>query len=262
VLANGRQTITLAANSRLSVAPDSSDGLTRIIEDLGSALFQVDHRSAPHFRVDTPLLAAVVKGTTFTVSADGERDSVHVVQGLVEVRSNANGQASDVSSGATAQVTRGGEGGVHLIAPSSTASLGQSARALPALNYAAVSDGVLSNQAPAEGADSQGSGGDIGVTAAGMDLANAGNENGANGNAGNGNGGAGGNGDGNGNGNGGGNGGGGGGGNGNGNNGNGNGGGDGNGNGGLIGGVLNGLGGLLGNGENGEDKPHHHGGHG
>src|SRR5215204_5097822 len=87
-LFNGAQRITLGPNSRMTVAPDSNAGMTRVMQDLGSVLFQVDKKPSQHFRVETPLLAAIVKGTTFTVNIDLTGDSVHVAEGLVEVRAN------------------------------------------------------------------------------------------------------------------------------------------------------------------------------
>jgi collagen type III alpha len=69
-LFNGAQRITMGPNSRMTVAPDNAAGMTRVMQDLGSILFQVDKQKAPHFRVETPLLAAIVKGTTFTVNVE------------------------------------------------------------------------------------------------------------------------------------------------------------------------------------------------
>src|SRR5689334_7298896 len=82
IIQNGAQRIVMSPNSRMTIVPDAQ-GMTRILQDLGALLFQVDHRQEPHFVVQTPLLAAVVKGTTFSVVANGVDDSVHVTQGLI-----------------------------------------------------------------------------------------------------------------------------------------------------------------------------------
>lgn len=105
VLTSGDQRIVVGPGSRTTLAPEQN-GVSRVLQDLGSALFQIDRRSRPHFQVETPLLAAVVKGTTFTVSVDGQADRVHVAEGLVEVRASNGLAAADVVPGATAVVRR------------------------------------------------------------------------------------------------------------------------------------------------------------
>ena len=99
VLVNGQQYAIVAPNSRLEIAePDPADGLTQVIEHLGNAVFSVRKGAAPHFVVRTPYLAAVVKGTTFSVTVDptgfvitGERleTSVPGVFAVGDVRSGS-----------------------------------------------------------------------------------------------------------------------------------------------------------------------------
>ena len=52
----------------------------------GAALFQVQPRASEPFQVETPNAVALAKGTSFTVTADGDGSSVSVVRGLVGVR--------------------------------------------------------------------------------------------------------------------------------------------------------------------------------
>ena len=139
-LSNGAQKIVLGANSRMTVAPEAGPGMTRIVQDLGSILFQVDKQPAKHFRVDTPLLAAIVKGTTFTVNVGPMADTVHVAEGLVEVRPTNGGTGSDVAAGATATVSRDAPGQVAKTTPTAQAAP-EAAGKMEPLNYAAVSDG-------------------------------------------------------------------------------------------------------------------------
>jgi hypothetical protein len=138
ILQNGAQTITMAANSRMRIAEDSTDAMTRILQDMGAILFQVDKRGAPHFRVETPLLAAVVKGTTFTVTAGGD-GVVHVAEGLVEVRAANGGAAVDVPGGKTVRIDQAAP---TLIVPVA-AILNQESAPSPVLNYAAASGGLV-----------------------------------------------------------------------------------------------------------------------
>ena len=113
-LDNGLQHIVVGPNSRMTVAPDAG-GFTRVMQDLGAVMFKVDKQKAPHFRVDTPLLAAIVKGTTFTVVVGPQSDSVNVAEGLVEVRSNATDMASDVPAGSSGAVSHEGKFGKALL---------------------------------------------------------------------------------------------------------------------------------------------------
>ena len=142
VLSNGEKRIVIGPNSRMTVAAGQPAGMTRIMQDLGSIVFQVNKQAQPHFRVDTPLLAAVVKGTTFTVSIGAVSDSVHVAEGLVEVRANGGGQPNDIPSGVTGRVTRDAPDQVGVIAPAAAAAPEPAAQ-LPSLDYSQVSDGVV-----------------------------------------------------------------------------------------------------------------------
>ncbi|MGD9966047.1 MAG: FecR domain-containing protein [Hyphomonadaceae bacterium] len=101
---NNAQRMTMSANSRMTIARSSAPGMTRILQNLGSILFQVDRRRVQHFQVDTPRLAAVVKGTTFTVTVNSRFERVDVAQGLVEVRANDGGATRDVAAGHSVSV--------------------------------------------------------------------------------------------------------------------------------------------------------------
>ena len=112
--ANGRASLTrggdyivVAPRSqlRLPVKPNKT-GFTSIVQDLGTLLYKVRHTGVPHFSVDTPMLAAVVKGTTFTVVVDQNRSAVQVIEGLVEVTAADGGMQSLVHGGKTVFIDR------------------------------------------------------------------------------------------------------------------------------------------------------------
>lgn len=106
VLVNGQQYAIVAPNSRLEIAdPDPQDGLTQVIEHLGNAVFSVRKGAAPHFVVRTPYLAAVVKGTTFSVTVDPTGASVQVVEGAVDVATIDGGAHHLVTPGDIAIVS-------------------------------------------------------------------------------------------------------------------------------------------------------------
>ncbi len=103
-LVRGEDRVVVAPNSRLRLPIDNANGFTRIIEEVGQLFFQVGKKTAPHFRVDTPLLAATVKGTSFTVTVDHKGTSVQVREGLVLVENSATTDTTYVAAGRSASV--------------------------------------------------------------------------------------------------------------------------------------------------------------
>jgi ferric-dicitrate binding protein FerR (iron transport regulator) len=85
-----------------AAAGAEDDAMTRVVQWLGSALFEVDHRPDPQFEVDTPYLTAIVKGTAFTVEVTREGSAVAVTQGVVAV-GTPGGAVSNVVAGVTAR---------------------------------------------------------------------------------------------------------------------------------------------------------------
>ncbi|MCG9915702.1 MAG: hypothetical protein MH112_04985, partial [Phenylobacterium sp.] len=51
VLSDGDRRIVIGPNSRMTVAAGQPAGMTRIMQDLGSIVFQVNTQVQPHFRV-------------------------------------------------------------------------------------------------------------------------------------------------------------------------------------------------------------------
>ncbi|MEP3464942.1 MAG: FecR family protein, partial [Parasphingorhabdus sp.] len=86
VVTRGDQYMVVAANSHIKLANPETDGvITQVFNYLGNVLFKVDKRKAKHFGVETPYMAAVVKGTTFNVTVGAEGSTVQVTEGAVEV---------------------------------------------------------------------------------------------------------------------------------------------------------------------------------
>ena len=95
-IVRGREFVTVRPNSRISIAPRERErGVIQIIQDFGSALFNIGRQPDPHFGVDTPYLAAVVKGTTFSITVSEEGASMQVTEGAVEA-STFDGGARDL----------------------------------------------------------------------------------------------------------------------------------------------------------------------
>jgi hypothetical protein len=96
VLVQGRDFVTVSANSRVTVpTADKATGFVKLLQDWGQALFKIEKKGTPHFGVNTPSLAAVVKGTTFSITVDRSGSSLQVTEGAVEV-ATLDGGARDL----------------------------------------------------------------------------------------------------------------------------------------------------------------------
>jgi hypothetical protein len=118
MLTRGSDYVVVAPGSRLLLPKEEQPtGVTRLIQQVGTMLFKVKHTGVPHFRVDTPMLAAVVKGTSFTVIVDGNRNAVQVTEGIVDVSALNGGQHRLVQRGMTVIVSRDRPGEVIEVKP-------------------------------------------------------------------------------------------------------------------------------------------------
>ena len=107
MLTRGEDYVVVAPGSRLLLPKEEQkSGITRLIQQVGTMLYKVKHTGVPHFAVETPMLAAVVKGTSFTVVVDDKRAAVQVTDGLVEVTSATGNARRFVESGMTVYVGR------------------------------------------------------------------------------------------------------------------------------------------------------------
>jgi hypothetical protein len=108
VLVRGEEYLVVAPNSRIRVAdPAKSGGMTQIIEHFGNVIYKIKKMTMPHFAVETPFLAAVVKGTTFSVTVTEKGASVQVVEGKVEVATRDGGASYMVLPGDIGSVSAG-----------------------------------------------------------------------------------------------------------------------------------------------------------
>ncbi len=112
ILRRGNDTIIVAPGSAIAIPARTDDLVQRILQTFGAILINVEKRPNPNFEVRTPFLAAIVKGTTFTVSADAVSSAVHVVEGTVRVVDSGNStSAVSVTAGQTARINaRSGDG--------------------------------------------------------------------------------------------------------------------------------------------------------
>lgn len=89
---------------------------THFQQHFGDVTVDVERRNVQHFAVQTPYLAAVVKGTRFSVAVQNGGASVNVDRGAVQVRDTARElvvevrQGQSASAGTEAQLNVSGEG--------------------------------------------------------------------------------------------------------------------------------------------------------
>ncbi len=115
LLVRGEQTILIAPNSVIGLPSQKIDGMsTTILQQAGSILLEVDKRKVKHFEVETPYLAAVVKGTHFSVTVKANSTRVGVMRGQVEVSDFKTGQIAQVTPGQAATVFSHGKHGLVL----------------------------------------------------------------------------------------------------------------------------------------------------
>ena len=115
LLVRGKESILVSPNSIISIPREKKGGLpTTIIQRAGSILLEVEKRNVKHFEVETPYLAALVKGTQFRVTIDKNDTHVDVLRGQVEVSDFKSGQYALVQPGQTAKVSNEGPSGLSL----------------------------------------------------------------------------------------------------------------------------------------------------
>jgi hypothetical protein len=115
LLMRGEETMLISPNSIIGISREKRDGMSTIIhEQAGSVLLEVERQNVKHFEVDTPYLAAVVKGTKFSVTVEKGASRVDVVRGQVEVQDFKSGQYALVTPGQTANVSSQGTYGLSL----------------------------------------------------------------------------------------------------------------------------------------------------
>src|ERR1700716_935298 len=115
LLVRGAETILVAPNSVIGLPTEKKDGLsTTIVQQAGSILLEVEKRNVKHFEVETPYLAAVVKGTQLRVTASAAGTTINVIRGQVEVADFRSGQIAQVMPGQVATAFAQGKPGLSL----------------------------------------------------------------------------------------------------------------------------------------------------
>lgn len=114
VLSRSGHEITVGPNSRMSLPRAEKPGMIRVIQEFGTLMFKVDKRENTQFHVDTPYIAAVVKGTSFTVTAGPDKHEIEVTEGVVEVSPTHGSAQEQVKAGETAEISPDNPTVIHL----------------------------------------------------------------------------------------------------------------------------------------------------
>lgn len=114
VIRRGEEQVILQPLTRL-VLTRATPGATNILQSAGSALYRIGKKKTPHFQVDTPYLAAVVKGTAFKVTVDRTRSYVSVTEGAVQVATLAGSAVTLIKSGMNAAVSAAATSEISLL---------------------------------------------------------------------------------------------------------------------------------------------------
>src|SRR5688572_9548487 len=108
MLVHDQDTVLVGPNSLVGVPYRPDRGVsTTLVQQVGEVELAVQKRGRPHFSVQTPFLAAAVKGTEFTHVVSKQDATVRVDGGLVAVQDLRSGDEADIGAGQSA-TTRGG----------------------------------------------------------------------------------------------------------------------------------------------------------
>lgn len=99
-LAQKAQIVVVQPGSELELpATGATPEMAEVQQSSGSVVYKIRKEEKAHFRVRTPHLVAVVKGTAFLVEVENGRSWVTVDRGMVEVIDQVTGDSVDVRAG-------------------------------------------------------------------------------------------------------------------------------------------------------------------
>lgn len=194
LIGRGSETIAVGPNTTFAMSTFRSNGAkTTLLQRKGTIEVDVEKRQQPHFTVETPFFAAVVKGTRFEVNVQGKQARVSVERGVVAVEDFASGDRVDLTAGQAAASAPSNRVGLS-VSGRTKPTVKPGAKRAPAFETPAVKN-VPSNAAEAKSANSKGNAGKGNNNSRRNGNGNSGGN--GNGNSGSGNNNAGGNGNGN-----------------------------------------------------------------
>lgn len=155
VVVRGKDFVNVAANSRIRIptAAQNSGGFD-VVQEWGNAVFQIEKKKNPHFGVRTPYLAAVVKGTTFSITVTQEGASLQVLEGGVETSTGDGGARELIRPGIVASVSAADQFRLT-VRGTDTRTIDSPARGAPAAGPAPAASPAVAPEAPQAQAEPQ-----------------------------------------------------------------------------------------------------------
>jgi len=100
-LHQGQTTVAAGADTQLDIPATAVHGdlIERVVQSRGNTFYSVAKRGAKKFRVETPYLVAVVKGTQFNVAVQDDAATVSLFEGRLEIRSADGSDSVDLQAG-------------------------------------------------------------------------------------------------------------------------------------------------------------------
>lgn len=106
-LERGGEVVELSSETQIRIHDRAGRKYTTVLQDFGTVSVEADVRAVQHFSVKTPHLAAVVKGTRFTVTSGKRTAEVSVERGSVAVKDSDTRQSTVVVAGQSAGTAAG-----------------------------------------------------------------------------------------------------------------------------------------------------------
>ena len=97
--------ISVASNTAIELLEGTEPGspLQRVVQNQGSAFYDIAPRESSRLRVETPYLVAVIKGTEFNVTVAAETSTVALFEGRLQVEAPDVGDVVDLHQGQIAK---------------------------------------------------------------------------------------------------------------------------------------------------------------
>jgi hypothetical protein len=97
--------ISVASNTAIELLEGAEPGLPlqRVVQNQGSAFYDIAPRESSRLRVETPYLVAVIKGTEFNVTVAAETSTVALFEGRLQIEAPDVGDVVDLHEGQIAK---------------------------------------------------------------------------------------------------------------------------------------------------------------
>lgn len=160
VLTHADDMIAIQPGSMVSVvAKDTAGNKFEVVQQIGEIVVDFEKRPGRNLSVQTPFLAAVVKGTRFTVSVDGKAAQLGVERGLVGVTDPRRGERVDVRPGQSVAVSPSIARSLKVVGPGPKSPVVSVAASTPTVAGVAAASDTLDDRSISASDDKGGSDG-------------------------------------------------------------------------------------------------------